>query len=644
MKRSRYYQRPKFDLAELTKLTHDEERSRLIFDWWCEDADRLAWIRQLSGGERLSSRAPRQDDPAPPITDPAPQGFREVRLLYREADIAQALTDTANFSNLPYAALGGASFLLGLDPGPGYGGHDWHAEQSALVQAALRAYTAPGLEKLATLAVEQAALTQLSADDFDLAAFAEQAALRYFGQLYGYAYSDHGLLEEASRSTYRALQYLAVGQHFVTELATLPTAQQALGRLVDRTSDLMDEYTRRARSPRRYGWEPMKDWPERVQPWSEIGLTLPLGEPLLKLLPGLKTQPPPLTLPGAPPPPPPPPDAPPPRFQLSGRDRAVVAATLLAGTLGNVQTAVCLVVQALLTQEQTQQPSPMPACDLKSLGMMSDTALLAWLTPKLPGWLAQHPPVPVLPRRTRKGDQPIVLNGGGTLPADTDCLLLLEALQGCPHVWGQAQVGTKTAPHACLGEGLARPLILALVRHTLKLRGLKSALDPLTGERLEVERLWGFAATSYPLRFDRDRVRKQSNLIVSMRVKAPVADNAPKLRRLVAAALPRIEHALTGFGGVHFAWFEFSEDETQLTLRTIYDGPLEAYLKHFALRVGDLFDGLFEYLEGAPQRPVAEHPEDFVETIRRHNRAPLAGYLYSAYPSVGASLVRDKLP
>jgi hypothetical protein len=97
---------------------------------------------------------------------------------------------------------------------------------------------------------------------------------------------------------------------------------------------------------------------------------------------------------------------------------------------------------------------------------------------------------------------------------------------------------------------------------------------------------------------------------------------------------------LSDFGGVHFAWFEFSDDDSQVVLRTIYDGQFDAYLQHFALRAGDLFDGLFEHLEGAPPRPVAEHPREFVETLRRFNRAPLAGYLYSAYPDARAEAIR----
>ena len=615
--------RKKFNGAELAEQTHDEARNRLLFDWWCDEgdllgeadhlrlSDRRRYIASLNGkATPFPSRSALQNDPAPLLTDLSPQGFRPVYLLSNPEHIHRALTDSKNFCNLPYAALGGASFMLGLEPGPGFNGVDWHAAQRALVGQALGSYTPAALRELAQCAVDQAALTSLARPEFDLAHFAEQAALRYFGQLFGYGFQDHSLLEEASRATYRALQYLAIGQHFVTEPGTLPAAQHALSRLSERTSQLMDDYARLQRSPRRYGWKPGRDWPVGVQPFSELGLSGVLGMPLLKLLPTL--------------------DGP-----LSGRDRATVAATLLAGTLGNIQSAVCLLTQSLIRGPADEQLA------------VREWACGATLEASLEQRLAKLPPVPVLPRRTL---EEITLDGV-TIHANTDCLLLLDGLPGCvnahqatacPRIWGEV-VGAPVAPHACLGQQLSLPLIAALVRHTLKLDGLKLALDPLTGETLKLERLWGFACTRYPLRFDREKVRSQSNLIVSMRVKAPVSENAMRLRRLIAAGAPRIEHALSGFGHVHFAWFEFSDDDSQLVLRTIYDGQFEAYLRHFALQAGDLFDGLFEYIEGAPPRPVAEHPHEFIETLRRHNRAPLAGYLFSAYPRVQSEQIRSRI-
>lgn len=616
------YERPKFNFADWSGTQgvlpgpqpSDQERNGLLFDWWCDnggpkrESDRLSFIAALNRKtESFPSRAPLQDDPAPLLTSPAPQGFRDVFLISDPEDVCAALKDADHFSNIPYAALGGASFILGLDPGPGFGNFDWHAEQKALIGQAL-AYDVSWLRVLARHSVKEAALTSLASPDFDLASFAEQAALRYLGRLFGYGFQDHPLLEDAARATYRALQYLAIGQHFVTEPGTLPAAQQALGRLIARTSQLMEEYTRLERSPRRYGRRPARDWPTGVQPWSDVGLSH-LGEPLLKRLPQLNGS-------GQ-------------TRSLSGRDRATVAATLLAGTLGNIQSAVCLLTESLLTGPPEERMAVRRTTHADSLEAQLERRMAA------------RPPLPVVPRRTNKNGA--TLPRGGFIPADTDCLLLLEnqfaATQGCPHVWGTTS-GDPGAPHGCLGRELSMPLIAALVQHTLELPGLKSALDPLTGDRLVIERLWGFACVRYPLRFESTRYRVQQNLIVSMPVKPPISENAAALRRLIAAGVPRIEHVLTGFGHLHFAWFEFSDNDSQLVLRTIYDGEFDPYVQYFAMQAGDLFDGLFDFLEGAPRRPVSEHPQEFVEMLRRLNRVPVGGYLYSAYPSIEADQIR----
>lgn len=630
------YVRHKYDYTDLQRKT-DEAANRLIFDWWCDEgdlpdapggarpSDRLLFIRDLNGKpKRIPSRAPHQDDPAPPITVPAPEGFRDVYLLSNPDHVRLALTDTKKFSNRPYAALGGASFLLGLDPGPGDKGIDWHAKQKALVINALALYPAMQLRDLARKAVEQAALTSLARPQFDMAEFAEQAALRYAGVLFGYGFQDHTLLQEASRATYRALQYLAIGQHFVTEPGTLPAAQQALGSLVARTSQLMEDYTRLERSERRYGPKDRRTWPTGVQPWSELELSA-LGEPILKRLPEIK-------------------DPPENGQTLSGRDRAIVAATLIAGTLGNIQTAVCLVLQFLLTDEASGERERKRIEAIKN--DKDPLATLREIEEAVAPLMDRFPPVPVLPRRTRRD----VTIGGVDIPEDTDCLLLMEAPHDdahpngagrCPHIWGGVD-GDPSAAHACLGRDFSLPLIAALVHRTLHLPQLRVALDPLNGETLKVTRLWGFACTSYALRYDQEE-HKQQNLIIRMRVKPPISENAMRLRQLIAAGVPRIEHVLTSFQHLHFAWFEFTDDDRELVLRTVYDGQFEAYVQYFALYAGDLFDGLFEYLEGAPPRPVAEHPQEFVETLRAINGSPLGGYLYSAYPNVAADQIRGRM-
>ena len=586
------FKRPDFKFSELKGLSA-EARTRLQFDWWSDDENRSAYLDALNGNVAwINSRAPVQDDPAPPRSAPVMQGHALVALISNPADVARALSTPAEFGNIPYAELGGASFMLALDPPvAGAGTVDWHDRQRSVVTQAFAGFSAAQLPAAAKCAVLQAEILSLRSPVFDLAEFAEQAALRYFGLLFGFAGGDHALLEDAARRGYRALQYLIVGRHFASEPGTLPAAQQSLARLSTRSSALMDEYTRLLRSPRaplRPATKRTNDtWPDGVQPWDELKLSS-LGDPVLRRLPGLANG-------------------------LNGQDLCNLIGGLLVGTVGNVQTSVCLMVQQLMAAPHELQR-------VRNLSIED-------LQQEVPHLLAQAPPVPFLPRRTLAD----VAVRGGSIPAGTDCILALRPSQdqGCP--WGNGQ-GANPAIHACLGQQLIEPLLVALLYRTLQLPGLEQRLDSLDGEVLDPERLWGMGCLRYPLRYRRDKVRVQQPLIVVMRIKSPIAEYAERLRRVISSGAPRIQWALDDSRQVHMAWFEFMENDSLLALRTVYDGDFDAYIQHFALKAGELFDQLFECIEGAPPMPVAEHPDEFVETIRRYNRAPAGGYFYSAYP------------
>jgi cytochrome P450 len=581
------HDRPPFDITKLQTLG-PEQQTRLLFDWWCDDDDREFFLDEPQRDLFFRSRSQVQDDPSPPRVPPPQQGHALVALVTQPAVVASALANSSDYSNIPYAELGGASFMLALDPG-GSGATQWHQEQRQAATAALGAFSGTQLEAAAQCATDQAAIVSLAAPLFDLAEFAEQAALRYFGLVFGYGTSDHLLLEDAARKGYRALQYLIVGRHFVSEGATLPNAQQALARLAARTDALVDEYASLLRAPRKPMQpgkrRPADDWPVGVQPWSELGLSS-LGQPVLRDLPRHAGK-------------------------LSGQDLCNLVGGLLVGMVGNVQTAVCLMVQQLFADQ-----------DVERVRKLKRTQLL----PEVRRLLALRPPVPFLPRRTLKA----VKVGGVDVAAGIDCILALRPSQdhGCP--WGEGR--NPQGIHACLGRAFVEPLLVAVLHRVLALPDLDQRLDALTSELLKPQRLWGFGCTSYPLRYRRDKQRVQQPLIVVMPVKPPLAENVERLRRIVRGAAPRIESVLRKSGMVHVAWFEFMEGDTQLALRTVYDGDFDAYILHFAENAGELFDQLFECIEGASPMPVAEHPYEFVETIRRFNRAPLGRYFYSAYP------------
>ena len=207
-----------------------------------------------------------------------------------------------------------------------------------------------------------------------------------------------------------------------------------------------------------------------------------------------------------------------------------------------------------------------------------------------------------------------------------------------PLVWGLPPGG----PHHCAGAALAWPLIVEIVRQVMCLPGLAQRLDAEDASVIGLDKTWGFICESYPLVHRRDRRVAQASLNVAMRLKAPVRDNADRVREVIRAGAPRIEEALREARHVHFAWFELIEADTVLVLHTVYDGPFTAYIQDFALKVGEVFDALFACIENAPPSPVDKFPDEFVAHIQRYDRAPAMGYFFSAYPrSEVAQIIRD---
>lgn len=583
-------QRTRRDAFDFNKLSDrrlsPDQRNRLLFDWLCDDGDRHALLQQLGAqGLAFDTRVPIEDDPCPSRRDRPKQTHAKAMLVTDPKALAKILADNAHYSSMPYAEIGGRSFMLALDAG----GPE-HAEQRSVASAALAHFTSDHLRAVAVLAVEQAALLCLRTDAFDAVEFAEQAALRYFALLFGFATRDHALLEEATRSGYRALQYAIVGRHFVSEPTLFPTAQAAAARLQQRVSQLIEDYDRLQREkPLPYGPGDLRqvgalDWPSGVQPQQELGLDF---EPVLKRLPKVAGE-------------------------LHGGALAGMVVGLLVGSVGNVASSVARMANHCF--DDSARP----------------TRLIDWQQ-LLDKEFWRRPPVPMLARRDEQA-------GEGD---PKDLILLLDALAvgagGCPHAWGGGHTGTHT--HECLGRDLARPIVAAVLDRLFQLPGLARRLDPLTGEVLALERLWAMGCTKLPLQYERSKRRVQQPLIVAMRIKAPIAENAARLRQVIRMAAPRVEHVLQTSRHVHYAWFEFLEQDSVLCLHTIYDGDFDAYIEHFALKAGDLFDLIFDCIEGAPPLPVSEHPGAFIETIRRNNRAPAGGYFFSAHPLVPCSQV-----
>ncbi|ACK71273.1 hypothetical protein PCC7424_2868 [Gloeothece citriformis PCC 7424] len=118
-----------------------------------------------------------------------------------------------------------------------------------------------------------------------------------------------------------------------------------------------------------------------------------------------------------------------------------------------------------------------------------------------------------------------------------------------------------------------------------------------------------------------------------------VQENYKKLSALIANVGPA---GLNDVGTVHFGNFLFLEPATgsdgtqyykKFALFTFYDGKFETYVKDFALKVGNTFNALLQYLDDVPEDliPVQQNIEDFADYIEKYDQ-PVAKW-YTAYPN-----------
>lgn len=586
----------------------EDQRNRMLLDWLSDDKTRDALFAQLNsdrlGELKFPSRdaAPRECDcqglDAP--RQPAVAGHKTVHLVTCRTKIETILSQPEAYASRVYAELGGGNFMLALDPAPTGSqssvAPDTHAQQRQAFRDSFPHHT-DQLLSLSHMACQAAAVMSFRQPDFDLAKAAEAASLRYCQLLLGYATKDYRLLERSLRAAYKALVHQVMGRHFVTDPTLIPEAKAEMGRLLSRTSALIDAYEQ-------HDEEALKGCKD---------LVLPRGvKRVLEALAELKGD-------------------------LNGEQRATIALGAAVGTVGNVQAAVCLLVQALfkdpkqLAKARDLARSSADPIDQPTRASGEWKKLLAPL-------LRANPPIPYLPRlkvnaQGRADGELLLALGGATarssLPQDQDD----------PLVWGQVTGGR----HDCAGRALAWPLIIEIVRQVMALPGLAQGLDPETSEPKGLERTRGFICESYPLTHRRDRRSAQTSLNVAMRIKSPVKDYADRVRDVIRSGAPVIEQALRESRHVHFAWFELIESDTVLVLHTVYDGPFGAYLAHFASRAGDLFDVLFECIENPPPMPVEKFPDEFVAHLLRFDRAPAMGYFFSAYPDREvAQIIRDQ--
>ena len=604
-------------------------RNRIVFDWLADDTDRNAFYTYVNDPKNkqtspfaIFSRAKFNNDPAPLKDDHSDSVGSTVYLVTKREHIQKVFSDTVNFSNLPYSDIGSGAFMLGLDPS---GDPDLHQRQRTALKEAMA--HGPGsdvwIQKLSVLAVREAKVISLRLRNFDMADFSEAAGIRFCLKFFGFATSDYALLEDALRKAYHSMCYQMMARHFTTEPLTTPVAREAMAKLGTRISHLIDEYQHLSRYPR---WDERKGdprashrlLPEGVEPLSDYGLA------------GFKTVIEALSL-----------DTPA-NSVLTGQERAVIVVGTLAGLLGNIQAGSSIGIEHLLNElaHTGSASGQLPV----SFTHDAKKGLWAYISEGI----NKNPPAPYLPRIV-SGEN--VTLGSVSLPKGTEFILMIgggtteRISSGCPmhHKEDPLMFGfvadeylgdNDKSQHWCVGDYLARPLIEEIVRQTLLLPGLARRLDSVTAEPLKLEKQWGYMCRTLPLTYKREKLRAQQTLNVTMKVKAPIAEHAERLKRIIKDGAPRIERALTLARHVHFAWFEMIENDTKLVLHTVYDGDFEAYVDHFALTVDDMFDLLFQSIEGAPPLPVRDYPHEFVDAIRRYNLSPVGAYVFSAYPTI----------
>ena len=661
----------KFEEFQSLHRRNPADASRRLLEWLSNDAARADLYRDLAGvGQPLAFESPADTKELP--TDPGESHYRQtVYLVTRKDQVKLAFTDTEAFGNAPFRALGGGSFMLAQDPGPS------HAAQRKL---ALELLDIPESEMLAlaTVAFQAGALLALKQRKFDLAELAEQVAVRYMGFLFGFAQSDQALLEVAMRKAYRGLCYQVLGRHFVSEPATLAEANAGMGALLKRTSDLIGLYRGAAHAQAmadvtcarcgRLGHEDgiacqqadeIRLLQHELEELRGFSLQSDPGRkdlasfvPLLRRLVAMRSGKP-GDLHG--------PDAP---DRFSDTQLASIVVGLVAGAIGNLQASICIAMNHFLrlarAGDQARVEKLAQDARAASRGAGPDVALTACVAEAL----RRNPPVAFLPRKALKDIHFGVPGGAPDIPAGAIVLLGIggatrhagdhgaddyglpppapSEAAGCPHHDGTALVfggglAGKGHVHACVGQRLSMPLVVHVVRQMLVLPGLAEACDPRTGRPAGLRKLWGYGCESYPMEFRRDAILTQSPLSVIMKIKSPTAEHAEKLKLVIKYGAPSIEKKLMEARHVHFASFHFLENDTKLALFTVFDRDFDAYVAHFALEIGPLFDKIFEHIENAPPLPVDEFPKEFVDTIRRFHMQPAGGYFFSAYPNADAA-------
>lgn len=525
----------------------------------------------------------------------------DVYLVSGRSQIADALKLD---SVTPYQALeSGGRFMLALDEKKA---HDTQREKamkalafkpdelSAVIEEACdRAMVVPRKNRVFDLVATQPPVPGRDPDP-DVA---ERSVLRFLALLFGLPVEAYFPLRAILRGAYTKLTFQIIGRHFVAD-SGLPPAGSA------QVEELKKELKKHILDARNRGAEPdVNGKPKRPR------------ETVIQRLSK--------------------------EFGRDADEIVLVAIGLMAGTIGNVRAAVAIAIEHFLNDPNSRiDVARQAARAMDQARRANDQAAqrqaYAALQALVIELLLKDPPAPFLARSCAQPREAVDVTGQRfTLPKDANLLLAIGTEADEALLFGGP--ATNDYMHRCIGEHLARPLVVEIVQRVLLLPGLSQKVDA-EGRPVRLKRQWAASAESYPMQFQRDRLMNQQPLFVVLPIKQPYKENAEALLRLTSGGAHIVEEALRASTHVHFAWFALVERGTKLAMCTVFDGDIDAYVEHFASTV-PLFDQQFKYLDVEQPLPIREYPKEFVATIKKFNQKPLGNYFFSAYPEVSVSNV-----
>src|SRR5438067_12697555 len=112
-----------------------------------------------------------------------------------------------------------------------------------------------------------------------------------------------------------------------------------------------------------------------------------------------------------------------------------------------------------------------------------------------------------------------------------------------------------------------------------------------------------------------DQVQHGLNLFLNLKSPAQF----PALAAALCAKQQDTYIALRSLHYVHFARFTPTPDYSTLIVITTYDGDLQSYVMDFVAVLGDVFNAILEFVDGAPPLPVQKYPNEFWKFVQEKN-------------------------